>query len=87
MVTVEPGLVTKTSNVAELSLLTELGPEANSLRSERNSTAREHIKGWWGRLGDNSRFEPTKSMRTNTTLRVRKRSANSPRGRCLLKTS
>lgn len=42
---------------------------------------------WWGRLGDDSRFEPTKSRRTNTTLRVRKRSANSARGRSLVKTS
>jgi hypothetical protein len=31
---------------------------------------------WWGRLGDNSRFEPTKSLRTNNTLRVRKKSAD-----------
>ena len=33
---------------------------------------------WWGRLGDNSRFEPTKSTRTITTPKVRKTSADSP---------
>jgi len=31
---------------------------------------------WWGRLGDNSRFEPTKSLRTKTTPSVRKVYAN-----------
>jgi hypothetical protein len=40
-----------------------------------------------GRLGDISRFEPTKFLRTNTTPRVLERSTNSPRGRSLLKTS
>ncbi len=31
---------------------------------------------WWGRLGGNSRFEPTKSMRTETTPIVHKTSAD-----------
>jgi hypothetical protein len=35
---------------------------------------------WWGQLADVSRFEPTKSMRTDTTQNVRKAYADMPRG-------